>query len=178
MNINNNHNQGFTLIEALIAIFIFSVALVSLITITAKGITGTTQARDQITAQFLAQEGIELMRNYRDTLIINENTADLESVMPCNGENNESCYIKRHSGNLLRYTLEPLGPAGLIPDSFGLHYEPVNNGKFSRKIWFEVPNQADLDEIEVHSRVDWLNGSIPRSVHLVTILKHWGRATN
>ncbi len=169
----DNNQKGFTLIEALIAIFIFSVALVSLITITARGVLGVSQARDQLTAQFLAQEGVELFRNYRDTLIINENTADLSSSMLCGGQSN-ACSIKyTPSGSPRYYTLVSNGGSSLSADNTGLIYENNPNGRFRREIWFE--NTASADKIEVHSEVSWYNGSIPRSVHLVTLLTNWGR---
>ncbi len=176
MNINNNYNQGFTLIEALIAIFIFSVALVSLITITAKGVTGTVQARDQVTAQFLAQEGVELMRNYRDTRIINENINELvggSDPMLCDLGN--ECSIER-TGGTSQYALNANVSPYLTPDNNGLHYEATNAGRFYRRVWYRA--LQGVDEIEVHSEVTWSNGSIPRSVHLVTVLKNWGRHTN
>ncbi len=170
----NNNKKGFTLIEALIAIFIFSVALVSLITITARGILGVSQARDQFTAQFLAQEGIEFMRNYRDTLIINENTSDLDTSMLCDGQSDACSISYNPSGSPRYYELVSNGGGFLSADNTGWRYEVVSDGKFYRKIWFEN-NSMSVDEIEVHSEVSWSNGSIPRSVHLVTLLKNWGR---
>ena len=58
---------GFTLLEMLFAVIIFSFALVSLMTIAGKGIIATTTARQQLTAQFLAEESLEVARNMRDT---------------------------------------------------------------------------------------------------------------
>lgn len=57
---------GFTLIETLVAITILLIALAGPLTIAAKGLSTAYYARDQITAFYLAQEGIEYLRNIRD----------------------------------------------------------------------------------------------------------------
>ena len=68
-NVQNSvrYGRGFTLIETLVAISILLIALAGPLTIAAKGLNSSYYARDQITAFYLAQEGIEYIRNYRDT---------------------------------------------------------------------------------------------------------------
>lgn len=62
---NRSSQSGFTLLEMLIAVLIFSLALVSLVTISSRGISATNNALSQTTAQFLAQEGIEIIHSRR-----------------------------------------------------------------------------------------------------------------
>ena len=57
---------GFTLIESLVAITILVTAILGPMTIAATGISSAIYARDQETAFFLAQEGLEYVRNVRD----------------------------------------------------------------------------------------------------------------
>lgn len=59
--------SGFTLVETLIAISIFSFSIVSLMTFLSQGIFNTNYAKNKIIAEYLAQEGIEYVRNMRDT---------------------------------------------------------------------------------------------------------------
>lgn len=59
--------SGFTLLEMLFAVIIFSFALISLMGIASKGVIATATARDQLTAQYLAEEGLEVGRNMRDS---------------------------------------------------------------------------------------------------------------
>ncbi|OGG47941.1 hypothetical protein A2761_00975 [Candidatus Kaiserbacteria bacterium RIFCSPHIGHO2_01_FULL_51_33] len=60
-------NSGFTLVEMLVAIMVLSLAVAGPLTVVSKGISNTAYARDQITAVFLAQEGMEAVRNLRDS---------------------------------------------------------------------------------------------------------------
>lgn len=66
---NNNctTERGFTLIESLVAIAILITAILGPMSIAANSIASATYARDQATAFFLAQEGLEYVRNVRDT---------------------------------------------------------------------------------------------------------------
>jgi Tfp pilus assembly protein PilV len=169
---NLSYVSGFTLIEALVAIFIFSLALVSLITITSRGVTGIAQARDQVTAQFLAQEGIEIVRNARDTDFLqtlpptNASVSWLNNLSQC--EFPDVCYISA-SNDI--HALAQGSSLGLSVLNDGM-YEAVSTSgvKFTRRIFY---TQTNPNEIEVNSIVSWNNGATPREVHLVTTLTNW-----
>ncbi len=61
---------GFTLIETLVAISILMVAIVAPMTLATQALSAAFYARDQITAFYLAQEGIEVVRSVRDHNIL------------------------------------------------------------------------------------------------------------
>jgi prepilin-type N-terminal cleavage/methylation domain-containing protein len=63
-------NKGFTLVETLISISIFSVSIVSLMSILGSGLSNTGYAKQKMTAGYLAQEGIEILRNKRDNYVL------------------------------------------------------------------------------------------------------------
>ena len=58
--------KGFTLVETLIAISILVLAVTGSFAAAHNGMTSAVFSRDQITAFYLAQEGIEQVRNLRD----------------------------------------------------------------------------------------------------------------
>lgn len=60
-------NLGFTLIESLVAMTILITAILGPMSIAANGIASASYVRDQTTAFFLAQEGLEYIRNARDS---------------------------------------------------------------------------------------------------------------
>lgn len=66
----NNLNRGFTLVETLVAVSIFTVSLLALISLLASGISDTNYAKQKLTASYLAQEGVEYLRNLRDNEVL------------------------------------------------------------------------------------------------------------
>lgn len=53
--------------ETLIALSIFTVSVLGLMSVLSAGVSDTTYAKKKITATYLAQEGAEYIRNIRDT---------------------------------------------------------------------------------------------------------------
>jgi len=60
------NNKGFTLIELAIAIFILSIAVIGVYNSFSTVVILTSGASSHFTAAYLAQEGIEIVRNMRD----------------------------------------------------------------------------------------------------------------
>lgn len=61
------NKRGFSLLETIVAISIFSIAVLSILVILGSDIANTNYAKRKIVASFLAEEGIEVVRNIRDT---------------------------------------------------------------------------------------------------------------
>jgi len=60
-------DQGFSIIETIVAIAILSVALVAPLTLAQRGLNSSIYAKDQVTAFYLAQEAIEYVHYVRDS---------------------------------------------------------------------------------------------------------------
>lgn len=58
--------QGYSLVEVLVAVTVLLIALVGPLTIASKGLKNASLAREQNTAFFLAQEGIEAVVKIRE----------------------------------------------------------------------------------------------------------------
>jgi len=63
----NNKNKGFTLIEIIVAILIVTVGVLAAYIVTQKIVFYTYQISSRLTAACLAKEGIEIVRNIKDT---------------------------------------------------------------------------------------------------------------
>src|SRR3989344_755955 len=61
---------GFTLVETLIAVSIFSFSILALMAVLFQGISDTGYAKKKMIAGYLAQEGIEYIRNKRDYYVL------------------------------------------------------------------------------------------------------------
>lgn len=66
-NFSMQKKSGFTIIETLVAIFILLITTTGPLTFAQNSLRASFLARDQITAFFLAQESIEVLKNIRDT---------------------------------------------------------------------------------------------------------------
>jgi len=76
-------NNGFTVIETLVAITVLLLSIIGPMEIASKGLFAAMYARDEITAFYLGQEAIEYIRNARDTSYIVDNF-----VVPSPGNSN------------------------------------------------------------------------------------------
>lgn len=75
-------NNGFTLVETLVAISVLLISVVAPMTLAQQGIRSARIAQEQTTASYLAQDALEYIHNVRDT---NRAEADdwLDGLGPC-----------------------------------------------------------------------------------------------
>lgn len=98
-NYNLQTKKGFTLVETLVSLFIFSLSITAIIVVSGKGVSDTTIAKNKITAVALAQEGIEMVRNIRDTYALSEATpgagwTEFVSLVTPGGPTGQNCKAK------------------------------------------------------------------------------------
>lgn len=84
--------SGFTLIETLVAITILVLAITGPLQIASNALNSAFYVRDEITSYYLAVEGVEYIKNYRDTRFLEDafnNSSDpalwLEGLGGCIG---------------------------------------------------------------------------------------------
>ena len=160
--------SGFTLIETLFAVLIFSAALVSLMTIAGRGISATRTAREQVTAYYLAQEGLEVVRNIRDTNFVIDGLWDT-GLSECV---NDVCQVV-YGDHTEPPTIDVCDTGCIVYSENGDFVDSDTNtidSGFRRSITLE---QTQSGEYLVKSRVSWNARNIPRSVELSTVLKKW-----
>ena len=72
MNYQITKQDGFTLVETLVAIAVLMVAIAGPLSIANKALTSALYSRDQSIASNLAQESMEIIKNVRDNNIVND----------------------------------------------------------------------------------------------------------
>lgn len=173
-------NHGFTLIETLIAVTLLSIAFVGVITVATQGGVNIKAAKNKITANLLASEGIEMMRAERDNNILLDpvngwHTFFHDALNNCtDGCDIDVTDTDSHPGfefypcpdpcQLLYETDPNTDNAGTYNLFFG------NPSNFSRKIVVFAPGP---DEIMVSSTVSWMDGSLPQSITAEESVFNW-----
>lgn len=179
-------NSGFTIIEMLIAVFIFTVAISALTYMAGRGIRAAGDSQNRITAEFLAIEGMEVVRNVRDTAFLRGLSAtswaqvfggDISGPGECfnalGDENqNKTCGFTydESTGVPILETCE--GECGLFigASTGGYTHDQGSGGQlspFTRKIYI---NQISQEEIRVRTVVEWRNESVEYQENLLL----WG----
>lgn len=181
-------NKGFTLVETLIAISIFTVSILSLLVVLSQGVASTNYAKQKIIASYLAQEGIEYMRNLRDTYVLFDATSPQTGwdsfntkLTNANCDQAAGCYFDssnvdyaNNAQPMTNITLTPCSggtcPNILFDDTNGKYgYVSGNTSGFIRQI--NVTQVAD--QTKVYSKVYWVQGSGTYSIVLSESLFNW-----
>lgn len=181
--------RGFTLVETLVAISIFSFSILSILTVTSLGVANTNFAKNKFIASYLAQEGIELVKNYRDTLA--QNTTEGQDYWVGFLSQLNSC-INEEAGIPKGCDIDPLinfsdSTSGIIScdsvsgcpliydlnSGFYVSRDVENNIGFSRLITLKKIDSNLDDEVLVSVKVFWQQGSKEEVVEYQTNLFRW-----
>ena len=180
-------NKGFTLVETLVALSIFSMSLITLLSVLLTGTSQTNYAKEKMIAGYLSQEGIEYVRNMRDTSMLYSSSPQtgwanfVAKLSDGSCFESDGCYIEDdevfEGGDMPIINLANVNPcSGACPaffyDSLTGKYNYVSDtpSDFSRKIQV---TQVSLDEVKVSSTVSWVQVSGTRSMTLSENLFNW-----
>jgi len=174
-----NKNKAFTLVETLVAISIFTVSILGLISVLASGISDTGYAKKKMVATYLAQEGIEYVRNARDAYVlfpdVNGTSWDyfVDTISECVA-GNECGFDRPISDYFFDDDLHLCSIAfdcKLYINNGGYDtYSIGTDSGFTRKLWTEAVSD---DEIKVYSTVSWTQGSGNYSITFSENLFNW-----
>lgn len=73
-------NKGTTIIEVIVAIFVFVVGIVGVFSLSRQPIMQTATSIATLKAYYFAQQGIELVRNERDNMYIQDEDWDRDEL--------------------------------------------------------------------------------------------------
>ena len=172
--------KGLTLIESLVAIFIFSLSLASLMVISSRGIQSVAVASQRATAQFLAQEGIEIVEAIRDDNFLDVNsTSWLENLDVCT--TSTGCFISAveftEQGNMPLACPSSCPPFTTSQNAAGPEYQygPGDPTPFVRTIRIEGNNSDEM--IPVYSNVRWSRSGVDYDVEVIKYMTNWFQPT-
>ncbi|MCB9808947.1 prepilin-type N-terminal cleavage/methylation domain-containing protein [Candidatus Nomurabacteria bacterium] len=169
----SSRQSGLTLIETLVAVFIFSMSLVALMVISARGIQSITVAAQRSTAQFLAQEGIEIIEALRDDNFIDVYASWMDGLNNCFDPGR--CQMSAHelymssgspvscSGDCDRMSLDTVRGYG--------YYNGAQQTPFIRTIWIE--GRPEDETVRVTSHVLWERTGVKYEVTVVKNMMNW-----
>ena len=161
--------KGFTLLETLVAIAILIATILGPLTLASSSIRAASTSKNQIVAFNLAQEGIEFVRNKRDTNLINGGNW-LFGLEDC--EELTGCYIDvtQDSSNDIRACIStcPVLKRDSITGLF--NYQNGLETSFLRKV---TVNSLSVDEAKVTVEISWNERTSSRDFTLETYLFKW-----
>lgn len=158
--------RGFTLIEVLVALLIFSLSILAIMATLSKGISNINEIKKRNVAIYLAQEQLEYLRNVRDNYMLYQNSGGWSSFITelsnksCS--NPKSCYFNND------ITYPPINktyisscslpgskcdPLKLDSSTGNYGYDPtVLDSIFIRYFYYD---SVSSDEIKIYSVVEW-----------------------
>jgi len=172
--------RGFTLVEMLVAVFIFSVSLASLMLIVSRGLRAANQAQKQVTAEYLAIEGLESVRSLRDGAFLRSNNSsnwlqpfdDFECLYVSDG-GSDGCNVLFSGSAIIMAPCTIDVDCQVYFSADNADYRQFDNTSpggdyidtgFQRQIQF-YEGDSD-DEIIVDSVVSWDQGEVKYSTNL------------
>ena len=170
---NLNFNKGFTLVESLVAISVFTIAILGTFTAVQQGLATSGFAKDQVVAFYLIQDAMEYVRNIRDENGINSlnSVASGGSAVPwLTGLSNvvtDPCYFGKvcRIDSYVKQAVDCSGSCANInqDSSTGLFGYTVGwpATKFKREIRFQ---QISSNEIVVIVSVSWTSGVFSKNI--------------
>lgn len=173
---NTNQQQGFTLIETLLAVLLLTTAIAGPLTIASRALNAAVVAKDQITAFYLAQDGMEYVRFLRDSACltagsqidaggcpVSDSNSWLSSLSACiSTDGSTSCYLD----SFANHPSTPTTCSGTCPvmqyvaANKMFNYNGTSNPsiqQFVRTVSIKYDPATNADEAVVTVRVTWTN---------------------
>lgn len=143
LNKKNKNRGGFTLSESIIAITLILIGIMGTLTLINRAAGFATLTSSRLTASALGQEGIEIVRNIRDSNWLNQRTWTEGLLGQCDGN----------------FEVSPLDGLGcnsgrnlLFDDELGYNYTDGQETIFKRVVSISSINSA---EIKIQAIVSW-----------------------
>lgn len=173
----NNHSDtkksggGFTLLEMMMAVFVILVGILGAMALIQRVLFFGSLSQSRLAAAYLAQEGIEIIRNVRDTNWLEDNPWD-EGLTVCGGVG----FIADYNHSYGPTQIDPSFPCYSgqylnIASTTGFYgYTSGAQTKFQRKIRI---NSLSPDELNVLVEISWTEKEVHYSFSVQENLYNW-----
>ena len=186
--------SGFTLVEMLVAVMILTLAVTALLSVSAGASGSARYAKNKITANWLAQQSLDYVRNTRDTALV-ENSETVPSwwgdwVAGTLGTPGNKCFaatgcytdigIQGSSEEGLPSAVLACGGSGcpaIRSNAATLQYDYAPTSTPAPfKVTIRAYNQfgANIDLITVTATVSWVEPGGAKSISQSILLTKWG----
>ena len=175
--------QGQSLMEAIVAIAILLMVVIAVLALTISGVTGQKNNEQQVVANNLAREGIELVRNLRDSNWV--------AGRPWyTGFEQNSVGLIDYRSTAVDYSIDASPQLGFDADGFYAHQPFLSGSPYSRTVQIQaicfsqsVERIAAVETnclsseqqigVKVSSTVTWQDDGDIRLVKLEDLLYDW-----
>lgn len=152
-------NSGFTLLEVLTSVFVLVITSLTIFSLLSASIFSLSSLKDRFVAFYLAQEGIEIVKNIRDSNFL-QGASWLSGI----GTGDKQ-------GDYSSTSLSPYSDTYLKQNSSGFfQYGSGSDTKFKRKI---NVTPIDANRVRVTVEVSWMEKGRPQSFTLVEEITNW-----
>jgi len=170
--LSSRNKTAFSLLETIVVLFIVSVGLVSILSVTVDSMRAQNLNKNSLVAYNLAREGLDLIKNVRDTNYI-QNTTSTPVAW--------NRYLGNGKYRVDMANFEPVAVGGISeaklqivndePDAgFYEHNGAYPDSIFSRMITIE---STDAASSTIDSLVEWTDQGQTYQVELSSILYDW-----
>ncbi len=170
LNIQKN-NGGFTIVETLVAVTVLMIAIAGPMVAASKGLNTALYARDQMTATFLAQEVMEVIKADRsNTYAVNQDVSDWPTLAysACVGSD------KRCDVSAIDPLTNPCPIDGcnisIINGENIYSISGDNMGMKFQRYFYLNPVTNPPGSFDVHVFVKWNQGAVPYEMELISQL--------
>lgn len=133
--------EGFSFIEGMLAAFIVTVGMIAVIQLMTANLLSSFNSRNEVMASFLAQEGVEIVRNIRDNNWANGLGSFHSSTFPASASSD--CRVDMNTNDF--HSCIAASSKRLQIDSTSGRYTHAaggSNSRFQRKIIISYPGNS------------------------------------
>lgn len=169
------NKPAFSLLETVVVLFVISIGLVSILSVTVDSTRAQNLNKNSLVAARLAEEGLELVKNVRDTNFIQNTTStpiswDRYISGTPGGANYRVDYSVFQPATTTSINTAKLQISEGPDSGFYVHNEAYPDSMFSRLITITASGTASST---VSSLVQWIDQGQTYQVELKSILYDW-----